>query len=73
MEAATYLGHQSAPEVVEEEVADGRVRPDVFVVLDGRNVVENESALERVPVDGRGDGGHGQRWQSQLSGHLRNC
>ena len=70
MEAATYLGHQSAPEVVEEEVADGRVRPDVFVVLDGRNVVENESALERVPVDGRGDGGHGQRWQSQLSGHL---
>ena len=50
-----YLGHEGAPEVVEEEVGDGRVRSNVFVVFDGRYVVEHEAALRRVP---EGHAGH---------------
>ena len=47
------LGHRRAPEVVGEEVLDGDMRPQVAVVHDGRDVVEDELAVEAVPVDGQ--------------------
>lgn len=62
----SYLGHERAPEVIEEEVGDRRVRSNVFVVFDGRYVVEHETALRRVPEDDASYRGHQhvrQRWQ----------
>lgn len=62
---SSYLGHERAPEIIEEEVGDGRVRPQVLVVFDGRDVVEDETALQRIPVGGSGYGAHNHRWQPQ--------
>jgi hypothetical protein len=41
-----YFVHWRAPEVVEEDIPDGRVGTQVAVLLDGRDVVEDEAAVE---------------------------
>lgn len=48
--ARFYLGHGRAPEIIEEQVADRRRRPQVLVVEDGRDVIKHEAAREAVPV-----------------------
>ena len=48
---APLLTHGGAPKVVEEEVLDWHVRPQVLVVPHGRHVVEDKVTLEGVPVD----------------------
>lgn len=60
-----YLGHECAPKVVEEQVGERRVRSQILVVLDGRDVVKDESALQGVPVDGGRHRAHDQRRQPQ--------
>ena len=60
-----YLGHERSPEIIEEEVGDGRMRSQVLVVFDGRDVVEDEAALQRIPVGGSGYSAHNHRWQPQ--------
>jgi len=55
--------HGCAPEVVEEDVLEGGVRPQVSVVLDGAHVVEDEAALQAVVVAGQARRQHHQRQQ----------
>lgn len=50
--AGAYLVHRGAPEVIVEDIFEGRVRPQVAVVLDRADVVEHEAAAEAVHVDG---------------------
>lgn len=47
--------HRRSPVVIEEEVFPGRVRSEVLVVLNGGNIIKNESAVEAIVV--AGDGG----------------
>lgn len=49
---APLLGHGGPPEVVAEDIAPVDMRPEITVLLDGRDVVEDEIAPEGVPVDG---------------------
>ena len=46
----TCLGHGRPPEVIEEQVEEGRRRPQVLVVEDRRDVVKHEAARQAVPV-----------------------
>jgi citrate synthase len=57
--ALTHLVHGGAPEVVEEDIPEGRVGPEVAVLLYRGYVVEDEAAAEAVEVDG--EGGRDQR------------
>lgn len=65
----SYLGHKGPPKVVEEKVGERRVRPQVFVVFDGGDVVKDEAALEGVPIDGHGDRDHHEGRQGRLARH----
>lgn len=47
-----------SPEIVEEDVFDRHMRPEISVVLDGTDVVEHEAALEAVVVTGEAGNGH---------------
>jgi len=53
--------HRGAPEVVIENILEGRVRSEVTVVLNRRDVVEDEAAAEAVEVDGERGYGHDRR------------
>lgn len=40
--------HRCAPEVVEKDISQWTVRPEIAILLDRTDVVENEAAVERV-------------------------
>lgn len=44
------------------------MRPQVLVVFDGRNVVEDETALQRIPVGRGGYNAHDHRRQPKRKG-----
>lgn len=50
---ASYLVHGGAPEVIVKNIGEGGVRPQVPVVLDGTDVVEDEPAVAAVVVEGQ--------------------
>ena len=52
---ALFSGHRSSPEVVFEEVPERHVGPEVSIVSDGCDVIEDEVAGQGVPVDGDAD------------------
>jgi hypothetical protein len=41
-----YFVHRCAPEVVEEDILDGRVRAQIAILLNRADVVEHEVAVE---------------------------
>lgn len=47
---SSYLVHRGAPEIIEEYVYPGRVRAQISVVLNGTNIIENETTMETVMV-----------------------
>ena len=57
--------HGGAPEVVEEDILEGRVRPEIAVILDRGYVVEDEATAEAVGVDD--EGGRGDRCRAECS------
>lgn len=44
----SHLMHRGTPEVVVEDILKGRVGPEVAVVLDRRDIVEDKTASEAV-------------------------
>lgn len=50
-----YFVHRRAPEVVEENVLEWSVLPQVAVILDCRNVVKHKATVECVVVAQDGD------------------
>ena len=52
------LGHWDAPEVIVEDVDQGRGGEQVLVVTDGAGVIKHEAAAEAVEVAGQA--GQGQ-------------
>jgi len=57
----SHLVHRGAPEVIVENILEGRVGPEVAVVLDRRDVVEDEAAAEAVEVHGERGYRHDRR------------
>ena len=53
---ALLLVHGRAPEVIEEQVAPRHVSPQVLIVSDGSDVIEDEIAVQRIPVKNQADG-----------------
>lgn len=43
--------HGSAPEVMGPQIPQGCVGPEVLVVHDGTDIVEDESAIEGIAID----------------------
>ena len=54
----SHLLHGCSPKVVQEEVGEGGMGAQVPVLFDGRDVIEDKAAPERVPVDGAGHHHH---------------
>ena len=46
-----WLCERPSPEVVHEEVADWRLRPQISVRANGRTIVDDEFAIDRVGVN----------------------
>jgi len=57
----SHLVHRGAPEVVVENILEGRVGPEIAVVLDRRDVVEDEAAAEAVEIHGERGYRHDRR------------
>lgn len=57
----SHLVHRGAPEVVVENILEGRVGPEIAVVLDRRDVVEDEATAEAVEVHGERGYRHDRR------------
>lgn len=53
--------HRGTPKVVVEDILEGRVGPEVAVVLDRRDVVEDETASEAVEIYGERGYSHDRR------------
>lgn len=66
---ASHLMHGCTPEVVEEYVNERRVRPEVSVVFDSADVVEDEAAVATVVVTHEAREHH-DRPEGVLQGHL---
>lgn len=63
--------HGGTPEVVEEDILERRVGPEVAVVLDGGYVVEDEPAPETVEVNGEGGrGDQGRQCSPRRHSHV---
>lgn len=56
-----FLVHRGAPEIIVENILEGRVGPEVAVVLDRRDIVEDEAAAEAVEVHGERGYRHDRR------------
>ena len=52
---ALFFAHRRAPKVIDEQIPDRNVSAKISVLLDGRHVVEHESARQRVPISERTD------------------
>jgi len=46
-----FTGHRGSPKVIFQQVFQRNVRPEVTIVPDGRDVIEDEVAGQSVPVD----------------------
>lgn len=42
--------HRCAPEIIEEDIFQGRVRPQVFVVADCADVIKNKTAVTAIVI-----------------------
>ena len=52
-----FLDHGQAPEVIVEDIDEGRAGQEVFVVLDGADIIEDKTSINRVEVtEGAGKG-----------------
>lgn len=56
-----FLMHRGTPEVVVEDILEGRVGPEVTIILDRRDIVEDETATEAVEVHGERGYSHDRR------------
>lgn len=56
-----FLVHRGAPKVVVEDILEGRVGSEVAVILDRRDVIEDETASETVEINGECDYRHDRR------------
>ena len=45
-----FLDHGQAPEVIVEDIDEGRAGQEVFVVLDGADIIEDKTSIYRVEV-----------------------
>lgn len=50
LSSGLHLWHGCAPEVIEEEVLQRRCGTKVFVIQDGRDIIEHETTEQAVPV-----------------------
>lgn len=47
----THLVHRSTPEIIIKDIFERRVRPQIPIILDRRDVIKNEAAIKAVQVD----------------------
>lgn len=61
LHSPSHLMHRGAPKVVVEDILEGRMGPQVAVILDRRDVIEDEGATEAIEVHGERGYRHDRR------------